>query len=909
MHSVFRQHFKEQLVRDMERINGTQFEYMCKPVMEIITGSIVTLDGHNLYLKPVGYTADLRAETNCVGQCGTEIKYFEGDRKPYDDVKSCLKDYPCCKTIYLFSNQEASGGKRESLESNLHINYSRHTILVYDARKIADVICNNIEKDEKMSIIFSYLSVAKSIYDLHVANYKCLSLTEQYIHRPEEAEIIDKIKKRDTLQIYGPSGIGKTQIVNAVIQTIRDSYHFVIWITDLDDYKENQLASIEIYRGGKSINLQGILQQMKTLVIVDNMNKNVPIFVKNFNENNRYASKCIITSLQKNLLNQEDVYELGCVRDEIAHEILYKLSNPTKEECQVFLSRIKGFPLLIELAAGAVESGDFSWGEINDFAVLSDIEDRNRNVTFAERVLGRLVESCGVLFNELVVFDSIRLSYDYLYSVDNIKLKKLENNAIIKKNGHFCYIHILLLDAVKNLMKTKYDANRVLANVNIFFNNHLATKDLSLYSFVTSHRIFLEEKLTQVEKNCDLYKNIVYSLVCVCNTHLEPQKYLRLIEGIELNIEQSELDLRLFIEKCEIEAACISYDDKEGKKTLYRNSVDKLIQSNIPETFEIVAWHHIGKWLGLVDEESLAISYYDKILCKNQDAYPTLLQYAKLSVRLQHDDKAKELAEKLMSAVRSGRVLQASIALSCYEMIIRSEYLQELRAKHVDADLDRLRAVLVDTMNMDGDLLYSMLEKMSGYLAYNHPAFFKELFTLIPQPYYKEAHDTLKFSYARICLNVLRYSNCNDEERQLIISRISPFLAIAQTSTDNQRKILIDLYHQMSDDDRAIEVYNTCDDKEEIFLCQSMAKIYLNLDKREAIRLIDISLSKIDSIRNSGQKASIWHDKAVILKELKDPACFDCYEKALKLQTNTKSVEEWQKELAMCRESFAIENE
>lgn len=51
-------HFVDAIVEELARLNGTDFEYLCSSVMEILTDSEIILKGHNLYMKPVGYSVD-----------------------------------------------------------------------------------------------------------------------------------------------------------------------------------------------------------------------------------------------------------------------------------------------------------------------------------------------------------------------------------------------------------------------------------------------------------------------------------------------------------------------------------------------------------------------------------------------------------------------------------------------------------------------------------------------------------------------------------------------------------------------------------------------------------------------------------------------------------------------------------
>ena len=56
---LLKRNFIQNTVSDLSKLNGTEFEYLCKAILQLILGVKVSLRGHNLYAKPVGYSVDL----------------------------------------------------------------------------------------------------------------------------------------------------------------------------------------------------------------------------------------------------------------------------------------------------------------------------------------------------------------------------------------------------------------------------------------------------------------------------------------------------------------------------------------------------------------------------------------------------------------------------------------------------------------------------------------------------------------------------------------------------------------------------------------------------------------------------------------------------------------------------------
>ena len=112
-----KEHFINSFVSELENINGTDFEYLCVPVFSLIINEEILHKGHNLYAKPVAYTADfITDDVSSFGQCGTDPDYFSNLNKPIHDIQGSLNNHKKCEVIYLFANRRASGGQLTQLK-------------------------------------------------------------------------------------------------------------------------------------------------------------------------------------------------------------------------------------------------------------------------------------------------------------------------------------------------------------------------------------------------------------------------------------------------------------------------------------------------------------------------------------------------------------------------------------------------------------------------------------------------------------------------------------------------------------------------------------------------------------------------------------------------------------------------
>jgi len=212
-------------VDELDHLNGSEFESLCRPFIEMLTGTDFELKGHNLEMKPVRGSADLLQDDDykIIGQCGTERNYFTSN-KPLDDIDSGNKNCPNFKTIYLFCNRKAGGDDfdktKERVEEKIKQLKKGQKYKIFDGQRIARKIYENIYQTNKIEEILEYLPTAYQIYLLFPQNNVLPMLPADYETRPEEQQVADVLKQVDFLQIYGLSGIGKSLLSIAVANNL-----------------------------------------------------------------------------------------------------------------------------------------------------------------------------------------------------------------------------------------------------------------------------------------------------------------------------------------------------------------------------------------------------------------------------------------------------------------------------------------------------------------------------------------------------------------------------------------------------------------------------------------------------------------------------------------------------------------
>ncbi|HHQ4746893.1 TPA: hypothetical protein ACSQX0_003765, partial [Vibrio cholerae] len=305
--------FIKKIVDDLISINGTEFEYFCKPVFEIITGESSIHKGSNLFAKPISRTVDFSTNNfEVVGQCGTDNDYFDvfgkdfddliklklENTKPIKDIYSALKNSDQCSKIILFANQEAKGGRLDSVNKVIrHIGIEKD-VVIFDSEGIAQIIADNIANQKFIFSLIDYLPTASQIYSAISMQNDLPPLPSDFVTREDEAPILDLVNRNKVSIIHGVSGIGKSKIALGIAHKLKDEFDSVLWV-NLGENRDLNFKSVKVGDFDKNLNLANLCATYKTLVILDNFSGNVSDVEIEFEKISRAESRVLITSQER----------------------------------------------------------------------------------------------------------------------------------------------------------------------------------------------------------------------------------------------------------------------------------------------------------------------------------------------------------------------------------------------------------------------------------------------------------------------------------------------------------------------------------------------------------------------------------------------------------------------------------
>lgn len=893
-------HFIKNVVDELDHLNGSEFESLCRPFIEMLTGTDFELKGHNLEMKPVRGSADLLQDDDykIIGQCGTERNYFTSN-KPLDDIDSGNKNCPNFKTIYLFCNRKAGGDDfdktKERIEEKLKQLKKGQKYKIFDGQRIARKIYENIYQTNKIEEMLEYLPTAYQIYLLFPQNNVLPMLPADYETRPEEQQVADVLKQVDFLQIYGLSGIGKSLLSIAVANNLSSSYDTILWF-DGNAIDPNNFHSINIQRLGESINLASILKMFKVLIVIDNLNTDVEELKMNFSSINKKGSNCIVTSLQKNVGNGNSI-ALNYVSEEISRKILMNSEIPPSDlQMKALVKHIAGYPLLLELAKHAVNEKEMTWDDVINDARITEINDTQRNEEFAQRIVGRYKDRFADFFNLIINLDSTTISKLFLKEKSLIKLNSLFSFSILQDEGEYqCGIHQVVLSSVKTIMGKNVSNSDFEDYLFHYIQKHTDCRDSGLYTFMTLHQQKLLEFASGLNSSNQLRHYIVLACLYSVDTYLDYDSYLSLINDLHLTPQKNDVDLYLIIEKKEIEQNRVKNNKVEYEAKVL-SDIDELNTLNLTsKKNDAMRLHHIGKWLSAIGDYSKAEHYLFKTLDYFPKSFHSLLRLARNYHKQELWDKAAEKNVSIFN-VETFHEVPVSIRLSAYDIIGNNHY-KNLRQEYIDNRLKQFSNVIFAFLSNSYSQTYIVLAKYADHLSFNHPEFYSHLCAHLPLPMNIERNERLRKDYGKIKTAQYIYGNYEPNYKEKLFHIAEKYLLSVKNIDDYVRKDLIKLYLAAGLPQNTLSIADEFEKRDNMFIQQMLCKVYYgNGDYKKGLENIELAISQEDESQPQ-YCAAFRHDKAKCLYMLKESKAKEVMLEAIRLQPNSRLVTEWEAEL------------
>lgn len=921
------QNFINQVCQDLEKLNGTTFEYLSKEILSIILDEDVNQKGHNLYAKPVKSTADFNTNNfEIVGQCGTDNNYFDfpvkttttTEPKPIKDIEGAIKNHFQSKTIYLFANQRGTGGQLSKLNTKITEKQYSQIVEIYDSEKIANIVLQNILNQRIEKLLHEYLPTSYEIYKLlPQANNIPKFTSRKYFERDIEDDIIKELLNKKILQIFGISGLGKTEVVKSICSKISNDFESSIWIDGSNSNSFN-FESAHISKFNSNINLKNLFENHKIILILDNFNENLNELKQQFDEYNKKDSVCLITSVQENL--PKNAYSLNYLSDEISKNILSETENkPSDAIANDIIKYIDGYPLLLNIIRDNVENEDDTWEVIlEDIKNIVKIDDPEKNKKISIRILEKQLISIEDDIKWIFLLKSRFLSKEFLkFCIEKTGIKRLMKRSIISNTeSSFYTIHQILLDSIMDILKHKVSIEDAYPKLDEFLIIENENKSVGYFNFLFTHGDFIENIYGTLDNSDSLKKQILYSKIQARNESDEVY-FLEEIKNFTL-ANNLKIDILLVVEEIEIELYQAKKDFQKSDNEKYIeickekiNLLEKLSSNCNIENIDLYLNHHLGKIYSRIKEYPKALELFEKVIQKDSNADYAQLQIARiLSWDKENDnsDKLKKIFNEILTKSNKWEKQSLSVLLAIYDIL--SKYnMSKYRKEYIDDNIDDFVNRLFYSLTFGFEQPFQLLSSLSYHLSYNQKDIYFYICENLPLPSTIDTNENIKFAFATIQVAYyknLKYSTDSDKN-----AKMQKAFKYAETYyksidlEDYQRGKFVDLYIESQKFDEALSEIKKYKQKDDAFYFQKLCKVYRGLTQYDnALQTIEKAIELLQDGKNINYLSATLNDKAetLILKKEKDEAT-KVLEEAIKIQSNSKTKASWNIKLTRWKNS------
>lgn len=818
------------------------------------------------------------------------------------DIRGTEKNNPLCEVLYLFSNQRASDAQHTGLATKINAESPSFEVKIYDVEKIAETIYENVNAP-RCNEVWQYLTESSQFYDIFPKRNCIPQSSLYYVQRDKESKAFQALLETQSIvEIVGVSGIGKSEFAKQVTKDISQNFESLFWING-SEYKS--LDSVKLCRFGYEVNLRFVLENYKSLVIVDNLNENVTKLNEDFQKANKHESKCIITSLKQSL-SDALTYKLPCMEDELICKYIDSFGLSISEtERKKLVTLVAGYPLAVNMICASAKDDLFSIGELLSDGALQKLEDEH-NQRLSERIVRKIYDKYAAELNLLSYVDCQVISSDFLrVIVDRIRLKYLCRYSVLQQEDAYTFrIHQVVLDAIKCIAHIP-DLKELADKLSCYLDNKNHQKDIPFFTLFHHNVSFIDKVYHNADTTEEQKKVILYSRLQAENTFSDPLKYLSLINELTLQPANSLYDCLLQADKNEIELSATKREEFSEKAKNIIVDLESELKKTTDENIKFELLHHIGKLYVKLREGENAKPYFENALMICPKAYATMLQLAKIAHNSKPSDisKAKEYVSTILDDNIKGHDVPLTIVLACYSVFLSKKAYSDLEDKYIESNFENFSNVIMNSLLNFNNQAVPTLGSFAYSFAYIKPEFMRRTFELL-QKLPAASSDNV---YIQACANLkaVEYKleiDKKSDKAKTIFKEAEYYFELLNLkekeegrSKDYMRKRYQELLMDAEEWKQALEFSANFDDKDSEFYYQNVAKIYQNLqDYPLAIENIDKAIAKVS---DTDYKSSFLWNKACILYDMGDKESLKILQEAIDMRKEDKAKDEWKEML------------
>lgn len=361
------------LIEELSEIDPTSLEILGHKVIETLESQQLVHHGINKDYRPVGHTVDTFSQDfTVVAEYSAENDYFSDSsrrdetpqfRKIEKDIDHAMSQagHITPSKIYLVSCKEEPPSFRGKF--NAFGLASQHNVKLHflDARELAKHI---FDFSQQMPLAADFYCNYLPDFAQNLDNYeyfgKIPPACPNHQSEPLFLSAIDSHFAEDVhvCVLYGLSGSGKTQATIDYVRKRLDRYGNYLWIAGGDWEPETPLSAIKRARGGVAINVSGLFNSTRTILVIDDLSRPLPAeFLHELRPGFLLGGRVIVTS-QFGEPNNPIYLPAPMVSPATAYGILGEEQPTASPNCRRFVEVCRFSPLLLAVTRKVAEIDD-----------------------------------------------------------------------------------------------------------------------------------------------------------------------------------------------------------------------------------------------------------------------------------------------------------------------------------------------------------------------------------------------------------------------------------------------------------------------------------------------------------------------------------------------------------------------
>lgn len=742
------------LIDEVVALDASTLEEVGHSLIELLEEKRLIHHGLNRDYRPVGYTIDTFSQDFLVaGEYSAEKEFFNGKvskaavgqgtageqnegeanaavpvttyAKIEKDVQHVL-DHAAGKLpnkIYLICSQEEPESFRAKFNRTAIAQEHGERLNILDARELARLIFEFSTQNQTAAAFYATIFPGFSQDLDNYAYYgKAPASCE---HHVSDASVVVAI--RDHFEqghrvclLTGLSGSGKTQAAIDYLQQEDDHYENYLWISGSDWKPDTSLSSVQRARGGVAVNVAGIFNSYKTLLVIDSLERElVENSLDDLSRGFERGGRLIVTS-QLNPASKS-VLHMPTISTEVAAAILGEDTNKLSAIAARFIEACRFSPLILATVRKLVEAEGVPREELYE-EILAEpqvISDSN-GAEIMGRILRRLDSRYHRGLQQIANSGSFSNDARFLgHFLGHAVKSHLQRLSILKPAvaPELLSVHDLICQAVRD----KPDAEPIVTAVTQYVEKHSG----EMIPSVIRQIHLCAPQLTEIyqrrkAQQPDWLTYALLQLDCGRSLVQEQELHLRIIHGgVPLQ------ELLCVIDAREAFAYSLDQDDRLQHFSAWAEEYGKAQQGDPASEVNLELLHHQGKALRRCGRLHEALTCFQKLLDIRPEWHATYLQIAHMGTQRDADDPIKTAGADAMQ-ILVGRVMAAPLDVPLRVSLAAVARLRSYRrvADEMVSNAEQVQALadVIALSALEGlDQFYEAYLSFTSIFAYQHP--------------------------------------------------------------------------------------------------------------------------------------------------------------------------------------------